>query len=60
MAFAVADEIAIGDSDRLNCANGAFGSVETEEAAWVARDCFGKKLRSALERNLPVVNCATA
>ena len=33
MAFAVADEIANGDSDRLNCANGAFASVETEEAA---------------------------
>ena len=60
MAFAVADEIAIGDSDRLNCANGAFGSVETEEAAWVARDCFGQTLQSALELNPPVVNCAAA
>ena len=30
MAVAVADEIAIGDSIRLNCADGAFGSVETE------------------------------
>ena len=30
MAFAVADEIAIGDSIRLNYADSAFGSVETE------------------------------
>ena len=30
MAVAVADEIAIGDSIRLNCADSAFGSVETE------------------------------
>ena len=30
MAVAVADEIAIGDSIRVNCADSAFGSVETE------------------------------
>ena len=30
MAVAVADEIAIGDSIRLNCADSLFGSVETE------------------------------
>ena len=30
MAFAVADAIAIGDSIRVNCADSAFGSVETE------------------------------